>query len=212
MQHQAQIAMGDRSHPDADHLMSKYAKREQIISYVSPHVVLFPTKYALVFGTRHGVSEFVEDILSLYGQGYFKSLIISGGITRQDTLSEAGTIFQALVKRGVPEDSIVLEDKATNTGENVLFSRAKVRDLGITEILLIGKICSKRRYIMTVRKQWPEIQRICCHGVNYFPRDVAQWWKDEEFRKRVISECRKLRSYIEKGFIADVSIVGGVVV
>jgi uncharacterized SAM-binding protein YcdF (DUF218 family) len=172
----------------------------------------FLQKYALVLGTRLGVSEFVEDILSLHGHGYFKSLIISGGITRQDTLSEAGTIFQALVKRGVPEDSIVLEDKAMNTGENVLFSRARVRDLGITEILLIGKISSKRRYIMTVRKQWPEIQRICCHGVNYFSRDVEHWWKDEEFRKRVISECRKLRSYVEKGFIADVSVVDGVVV
>ena len=204
--------MSDSSHPDADDPMNKYAKREQIISYVSPHVVLFPTQYALVFGTRHGVSVFVEDILSLYGHGYFKSLIISGGITGQDTLSEAGTIFQALVKRGVPEDSIVLEDKATNTGENVLFSRAKVGDLGITEILLIGKISSKRRYIMTVRKRWPEIQRICCHGVNYFPRDVEHWWKDEEFRQRVISECRKLRSYIEKGFISDISIVDGIVV
>jgi hypothetical protein len=66
--------MSDSSHPDADDPMNKYAKREQIISYVSPHVVLFPTQYALVFGTRHGVSVFVEDILSLYGHGYFKSV------------------------------------------------------------------------------------------------------------------------------------------
>jgi uncharacterized SAM-binding protein YcdF (DUF218 family) len=192
--------------------MNKYAKREQIISYVSPHVALFPTKYALVFGTRHGVSAFVEDILSLYGQGYFNSLIISGGITRQEASSEAGTIFQALVKRGISEDRIVLEDKATNSGENVLFSRAKVRDLDITEILLIGKISSKRRYIMTVRKQWPEIRRICCYGVNYFSCAEEYWWKDREFRKRVISECRKIRSYIQKEFISDISIIDGVVV
>jgi uncharacterized SAM-binding protein YcdF (DUF218 family) len=192
--------------------MNKYAKREQIISYVSPHVALFPTKYALVFGTRHGVSAFVEDILSLYGQGYFKSLIISGGITRQEASSEAGTIFQALVKRGISEDRIVLEDKATNSGENVLFSRAKVRDLDITEILLIGKISSKRRYIMAVRKQWPEIRRICCYGVNYFSCAEEYWWKDREFRKRVISECRKIRSYIQKEFISDISIIDGVVV
>ena len=158
--------------------MNKYAKRKQIISYVSPHVALFPTKYALVFGTRHGVSAFVQDILSLYCEGYCKSLIISGGITRQDAPSEAGTIFQALVKRGISEDSIILEDEAANTGENVLFSRAKARDLDITEILLIGKISSKRRYIMTVRKQWPEIRRICCYGVNYFSCAEEYWWKD----------------------------------
>ena len=144
------------------------------------------------------MSAFVEDILSLYGQGYFKSLIISGGITRQEASSEPGTIFQVLVKRGISEDRIVLEDKATNSGENVLFSRAKVRDLDITEILLTGKISSKRRYIMTVRKQWPEIRRICCYGVNYFSCAEEYWWKDREFRKRVISECRKIRSYIQK--------------
>jgi uncharacterized SAM-binding protein YcdF (DUF218 family) len=191
---------------------NKYEKRKQIISYISPRVVLFPTTYALVFGTRHGVSDFVDDIVSLYDHGYFKSLIISGGVTRQGTVSEASTIFHALVKRGIPERSIIVEDKARNTGENVLFSRAMAKDLQITEILLIGKISSKRRYIMTVRKQWPEIRKICCHGVNYFSCDVEHWWKDTEFRTRVISECRKLCSYIERGFISDISIVDGVVV
>ncbi len=83
--------------------MNKYEKRKQIISYISPDVALFPTKYALVFGTRHGVSAFVDDILFLYNQGYFKTLIISGGITQTDTSSEAETIFYALVKRGIPE-------------------------------------------------------------------------------------------------------------
>jgi hypothetical protein len=105
-----------------------------------------------------------------------------------------------------------VEDQATNTGENVAFSRAIVKDIGITELFLIGKISSKRRYIMTVKKQCPEISKICCHGVNYFPCDEVHWWKDEEFRRRVISECKKLRSYIEKGFIAEISIVDGTVI
>ena len=192
--------------------MSKYAKREQIISYVSPYVALFPTTYALVFGTRHGTSAFTDDILSLYHRGYFTNLIISGGVTQQGAPSEAWTICQALITRGIPGDIIALEDQSTNTGENVAFSRAKAKDLGITEMLLIGKISSKRRYIMTVKKQWPEIRRICCHGVNYFSCDADHWWKDREFRMRVLSECRKLRAYIEKGFISDISIVDGTVV
>jgi hypothetical protein len=55
-----------------------------------------------------------------------------------------------------------------NTGENVIFAREKLKGLSIEEILLIGKISSKRRYVMTVRKQWPEIRKICCLGVSYF--------------------------------------------
>jgi uncharacterized SAM-binding protein YcdF (DUF218 family) len=191
--------------------MNKYAKRQRIISYVAPYVALFPTTYALVFGTRHGMSAFADDILSLYSGGYFRNLIISGGITHEGTLSEARTLFQELGARGIPEDIITLEETATNTSENVIFSRAQVQALNIKEIFLIGKISSKRRYIMTVKKRWPEIRRICCHGVNYFRSKEEHWWRDEEFRRRVLSECRKIRSYIEKGLISEVSIVNGVV-
>ena len=65
--------------------------------------------------------------------------------------------------------------------------------------------------IMTVRKQWPEIRRICCHGVNYFSCPVDQWWKDREFRTRVMSECRKIPFCVKKGFISDVPIINGIV-
>ena|ERR1700683_1524639 len=191
--------------------MSKYEKRREIISYVSPYVVLFPTEYALVFGTRHGMANFADDILSLYSRGYFKGLIISGGVTPQGVLSESWMIRRALVRRGIPKDIIILEDKAMNTVENVVFSRDKMKGFDLRELLLIGKLSSKRRYIMTVKRQWPEIGRVCCHGVNYFSSDEAHWWKDGEFRRRVLSECRKLCTYVEKDLISDVSIVDGVV-
>jgi len=190
--------------------MNKYEKRQQIIAYVAPHVSLFATKFALVFGTRHGVRKFSEEILALYRQGYFTGLIISGGATGQGEESEASILYRVLLSYGVPERVMLIEDKAMNTGQNVTFTREKTRDLGITDLLLIGKVCSKR-YIMTVRKQWPEVRKICCHGVNYFSYSTEQWWKDREFRTRVISEYKKIPRYIEQGFISDVSIVNGIV-
>jgi hypothetical protein len=192
--------------------MNKYLIRNRIISYVSPYIRLFPTNYALVFGTRHGVGKFAGDILYLHDRGYFENLIISGGVTVQGAPSEAELILQAVVKCGIPKDIIVLEDKATNTGENVIFARDKLNGHAIEEILLIGKISSKRRYVMTVKKHWPEIRKICCHGVNYFSCGENQWWKDEEFRRRVISECRRIPSYIDKDFISEISIVDGIVI
>lgn len=172
---------------------------------------LFPTKFALVFGTRHGVPHFAEEILSLQRRGYFRNLIISGGLTGDSRESEASILYQTLLARGVPKDVMLLEDEAINTAQNVTFTREKVKDIDIKDLLLIGKISSKRRYIMTVRKQWPEIRKICCHGVNYFSCPVDQWWKDREFRTRVISEYRKIPLYIERGYISDVSITNGVV-
>jgi uncharacterized SAM-binding protein YcdF (DUF218 family) len=191
--------------------MTRCGKRQQIIEYVAPSISLFQTRFALVFGTRHGISNFAEEIISLYRRSFFTALIISGGSTARGDESEASILCRMLVSRGVPEHAILIEDRATNTGENVAFSREKVKDLAIADLFVIGKISSKRRYIMTVRKQWPEIREICCHGVNYFSYPVEQWWKDPDFRTRVLSECRKIPRYLEKGFISEVSIVDGIV-
>lgn len=182
-------------------------KREQIIAYVAPEVSLFATKFALVFGTRHGVPQFAEQTCALYRQRYFTNLIISGGATSQKYPSEAAVLYKALLSRGIPENTITLEERAMNSGQNVIFTREEMKDFAIEELLLIGKISSKRRYIMTVRQQWPQIARICCHGVNYFSVPTEKWWKDREFRMRVLSECRKIPIYVKNGLISEVSIV-----
>jgi uncharacterized SAM-binding protein YcdF (DUF218 family) len=191
--------------------MTVHAKRQQIIEYVAPDVSFFKAKFALVFGTRHGVPRFAEEILALYGQGYFTNLIVSGGPTGRRVEPEAVVLSRLLLSYGIPGEALVIEDQAMNTGENVIFSREKVRHEDIFELFLIGKISSKRRYIMTVRKQWPEVKRICCHGVNYFSMATQEWWKDQEFRTRAINEYRKIPRYLEKGFISEVSIINGVV-
>ena len=191
--------------------MTRFAKREQIYSYVAPDVTLFAARYALVFGTSHGVQTFANDISFLYGRRFFERIIISGGVTRSGAASEASMVFQPLVRCGVPPQAILWEDKARNTGENVAFSRALVHNLNVTELFLIGKVSSKRRYMMTVKKQWPEIKRMCCYGVNYFSCDPKHWWREGDFRRRVMNEYRKIPSYIESGFISEISIRDGVV-
>jgi len=189
-----------------------YDVRHRIIEYVAPYTKIFPLTYALVFGTRHGVGVFADDIVRLYDDGYFKKLILSGGVTHGNSEPEAAVMLRALVDRGISEQIILIENEATNTAENVIFVRKQLRALSIHDLLLIGKISSKRRYAMTVRKHWPEIERICCHGVNYFCSDGSQWWKDREFRRRVLSECRKIPAYIERGFISEIKIVDGYIV
>lgn len=191
--------------------MCNFDKRKQIITYVAPSVSLFQTKFALVFGTRHGLSIFADQIFSLYRDGYFTDLIISGGVTVGGEQSEASVMAEALVARGLYRRRMILEEQSTNTGENVAFTREKLQDQLVTELLLIGKVSSKRRYLMTVRRQWPEVRSICCYGVNYFAFPEEQWWRDREFKDRVISECRKIPVYIENGFISEVSIVNGIV-
>jgi len=186
--------------------------RERIFSYVSPRTTLFRSSYALVFGTRHGIPTFVDDIMALYRRSYFEKLIISGGVTPVGTCAEASIMAQELCTRGLPSDIMLLETKATNTGENVAFARERMLGVIMPRLLLIGKISSVRRYIMTVRRQWPEVAQLCCHRVNYFGCDEEQWWHNKDLRARVLNEVRKIRTYTALGYLSEISIVNGVVV
>jgi uncharacterized SAM-binding protein YcdF (DUF218 family) len=189
----------------------KSLARENIYSYVAPGLKLFPTEYALVFGTRHGLETFAAQTSFLFRAGYFRRIIVSGGVTAEGQPSEAQQLCRTLLDCRVPKDALIVEDKSRHTGENVMLSRSLMRTASIEELFLIGKLSSKRRYLMTVRKQWPEIRRMCCYGVNYFSCDETVWWTDREFRSRVISEYRKIPYYLERGFIVEISIADGIV-
>lgn len=51
-------------------------------------------------------------------------VIVSGGQGRDEVISEAAGMRQYLVNAGIAEDRILMEDKSTNTRENLAFSAA----------------------------------------------------------------------------------------
>ena len=83
---------------------------------------LRPADLLFVFGTREDVDERVDEACRLWREGYFRWAIVSGGITPGSELSECEIITAAMIARGVPADIILREDRAMNTGENVIFS------------------------------------------------------------------------------------------
>ena len=59
---------------------------------------------------------------------------------------------------GVPEDRILIENRSTNTGENVLFTRRLLADRQIDPqtFIVVQKPYMERRSYATFRKVWPE--------------------------------------------------------
>ena len=106
----------------------------------------------------------------------------------------------------MPAGLILEEHRATNTGENVLFSLPVIdRALGrrnIASVICLGKICTARRYPMTLHRHWPEVDKMLV-TINPFGAPVERWHTDPEFRTRVLEEWRKIEPYREKGYIAD---------
>jgi uncharacterized SAM-binding protein YcdF (DUF218 family) len=106
----------------------------------------------------------------------------------------------------VPADLILEEHRATNTGENVIFSLpvidAALGRRNVRSVICLGKICTARRYPMTLQRHWPEVEKMLA-TVNPFATPVERWHTDPAFRDRVMREWRKIEPYKAQGFIAD---------
>lgn len=160
-----------------------------------------------LFGTRQGVPEFCEVALQLWQDGTFSRLLVSGGRTGSSPFAEADIIAGRLLRLGIPETALILETAATNTGENVRFGRARVAEVmdltAIRSVVVIGKICSTRRYLMTMQRHWPGLRMSVC-PVNYFSIPAERWHEHEEFRARVLGEFDKIPRYLAEGFLEEI--------
>jgi len=165
-----------------------------------------PAKLCFVFGTRHGEEMFAQEISKLWQAHYFEHVLISGGVTPGADAPEALVLSRRLIELGVPASVILVEIEATNTGENVIFSLPILeRAIGLQKIdtlIAVGKLCTSRRYLMTLQRHWPEVMKMLL-PVNYHPVDRSHWMEDEELRARILNEWSKFEPYQQKGFITE---------
>jgi len=98
----------------------------------------------------------------LWLEGWAPWLLLSGGLgnlTRRIWDEPEAKKFARIAREmGVPDERLLVEDRSTNTGENVLFSRALLEERGISAntFLLVQKPYMERRAYATFRKLWPE--------------------------------------------------------
>src|ERR1700742_1338782 len=129
--------MGDAADAISDDLVLAINTRLLVRTPLKPADLLF------VFGTREGVDEFVEAIVALWRDGYCRHILISGGPTWNNPDTEAHVLQRLLLQAGVPNAATLIEPRATNTGENVIFSLPVIdahigRD-NIKSVIALGK-------------------------------------------------------------------------
>lgn len=193
--------MDDRSAriPDAD----------EIAAINATHLIATPLRRAdllFVFGTRHDEVLRAQTACRLWREGLFWMAIVSGGVTPGSALSECAVIKPLMVGGGVPADRILEEHRATNTGENVIFSLPVIdAALGLNNIrsvICLGNTWTGRRYAMTLHRHWPAPEKMLI-TVDRFAVPREQWHTDPAFRRRVLSEWDKIEPYKARGFIAE---------
>ena len=97
----------------------------------------------------------------LYLAGLAPLLIFSGGsgaLTAGRFDRPEAEVFAAIARaEGVPADAILAEPQSRNTGENVRFTHALLRERGLSvkSFILVQKPYMERRTHATFVKQWP---------------------------------------------------------
>ncbi|UJF36014.1 YdcF family protein [Paenibacillus hexagrammi] len=85
-----------------------------------------------------GLKERLDLAYSLYQQGKFQKIIVSGGLDHNGSkLTEAEGMRNYLAEKGIPQDQILLEPKATSTYENLLYSKEIMDKLGLVSSIVI---------------------------------------------------------------------------
>lgn len=74
----------------------------------------------------------------LYKEGYAKSIIVSGGQGNKEDISEAECMKRILIKEGIPENKIILEDNSRNTNQNLKYSFNIMKKEGFKSAILVS--------------------------------------------------------------------------
>jgi uncharacterized SAM-binding protein YcdF (DUF218 family) len=181
----------------------------EIAAINTQHLIGTPLKPAdllFVFGTREDVEARVDEAFRLWREGYFRWSIVSGGVTPGSERSECEIIADAMIARGIPAEKILREDRAMNTGENVILSLPVIDAVlglaNVRSVICLGNSWTARRYPMTLHRHWPAVEKMLV-TVDSFATPRALWHTDPEFTRRILCEWDKIEPYKAKGYIAE---------
>jgi uncharacterized SAM-binding protein YcdF (DUF218 family) len=146
----------------------------------------------------------------LFLEGWAPLIIFSGGlgaITKHLWLDpEANRFAQIAMECGVPEDRILVENRSTNTGENVQFTREMLtaRGLDPASFILVQKPYMERRTFATFNKVWPgKVVMVTSPRLSldeYLARYSHESLSPEDVIGIMVGDLQRIREYPARGF------------
>jgi uncharacterized SAM-binding protein YcdF (DUF218 family) len=146
----------------------------------------------------------------LFLQGWAPLMIFAGGlgsITRRLWQEpEADQFARIAVEMGVPKDRLLIENRSTNTGENVAFTKQLLAERGLEPqtFIVVQKPYMERRSYATFRKVWPEKDVIVTSPQesmdDYLRRSSHAALSPDDVISIMVGDLQRMRLYPAKGF------------
>lgn len=148
----------------------------------------------------------------LWKEGWAPWLVFSGdGRKHSDSLlkdayggkAEADHMAAIAFASGVPEDVIIIENKANNSGENYSFTKPLLEAKGIdtTKVIIVQKPYMERRAYATGKIHWPSSELVVTSPpAANFNEYVHNAFDPDLVINIMIGDLQRIKEYPAKGF------------
>ena len=169
-----------------------------------------PAKADCIVGFGNFTTDIARRAAELYHQGYAPKILFTGGLgrntTRLFTEPEAVRFARVAMECGVPEGDIILEDKSTNTKENIDFMREIFETQGIPHdhVLGVHQPFMERRIVAAMGVYWPEQSfSVTCPQVTipeYLRRALEQGITENASVSVIVGDFQRIELYAKLGY------------
>ena len=169
-----------------------------------------PVDLLFIFGTSTIDGEALESVARACQQGRFPKVLVTGlsGRLYSETGKPVAHIMRdELIARGVPLEVILVQDRSTNTLEDVAFSLdvLEKHSIFLDSIAFLCKAHHSGRCLRTLRKFFPsQILSPVTYLAEYEGVKISKedWYQHEVSRGRVYGEYLRIIEYTGRGDIA----------
>ncbi|HUQ61858.1 YdcF family protein [Lentzea sp.] len=173
-----------------------------------------PADVAIGLGSHDlGVATFAAE---LYHAGLFPLLVFTGGTSPTTAArfprGEAVHYREHALALGVPDNAILVEPHAGNTGQNITLSRALLAEHGHDprSVLLISKPYMERRAYATCSKAWPEADTTCASEPLKLDDYVRAIGDEKLVIDMLVGDLQRIIEYPKMGFATEQHVPQGV--
>jgi len=167
-----------------------------------------PRKSDAIIGFGVLDTRVAEKSAELFLEGFSDKLIFTGGygrITSKTNHETEARIFKSIaVKMGVPKKNIFLEEKASNTGENLRFSEKLINDLGLKQdrLIFVTKPYMERRVYAAACRQWSNksTEIILSSPDLSFKEHISKTISKDLFINIMVGDLQRIKEYPKQGF------------
>jgi uncharacterized SAM-binding protein YcdF (DUF218 family) len=150
-------------------------------------------------------------VAELYKQGFAPLVVCSGsgtihkGSPRREQFgdkTEAEVFRDILIREGVPEEVILIENKSQNTGQNYEFTESLMQDKGVElkKVIAVQKPYMERRAYVTGKVWWPDVELLVTSPnikMEDYPNKIIS---KEHMINAVVGDLERIIQYPKSGF------------